>query len=147
MVQLSIFKGNILFFRVKFHSKDFIKSIYIYIYIYIYILDCSESSCRKRFKFNKCILKFKSSAFQFSFKIGTNFPDNPIYIYIYICHTGCKKWKVIITLMYCNDTVCVYFMFVHSYFPFFLIICNDIKLCRVTKAWQTLDYTIIEIFG
>ena len=35
----------------------------------------SESSCRKRFKFNKCILKFKSSAFQFSFKIGTNFPD------------------------------------------------------------------------
>jgi len=41
-------------------------------------LGCPESSCRKRFKFNKCILKFKSSAFQFSFKIGTNFPDNPI---------------------------------------------------------------------
>jgi len=25
------------------------------------------------------IKKIKSSAFQFSFKIGTNFPDNPIY--------------------------------------------------------------------
>jgi len=25
------------------------------------------------------ILKFKSSTFQFSFNIGTNFPDNPIY--------------------------------------------------------------------
>ena len=46
------------------------------------ILDCPESSCRKRFKFNKCI-KFKSSAFQFSFKIDTNFPDNPIH-YFYV---------------------------------------------------------------
>ena len=43
------------------------------------ILSCPENSRRKRFKFSKCILKFKSS-FQFSFKIGTNFPDNPIYI-------------------------------------------------------------------
>jgi len=42
-------------------------------------MGCPESSCRKRFKFNKCILKFKSSTFQFSFKIGTNFPDNPIF--------------------------------------------------------------------
>ena len=42
------------------------------------VLGCPESSRRKRFKFNKCILKFKSSAFQFSFKIGTDFPDNPI---------------------------------------------------------------------
>ena len=34
-----------------------------------YVLGRPESSCRKRFKFNKCILKFKFSAFQFSFKI------------------------------------------------------------------------------
>jgi len=42
-----------------------------------------ESSCRKRFKFNKCILKFKSSAF--SFKIGTNFPDNRICMCVCVC--------------------------------------------------------------
>ena len=33
------------------------------------VLGCPKSSCR---------LKFKFSAFQFSFNIGTNFPDNPI---------------------------------------------------------------------
>ena len=38
-----------------------------------FVLSCPESSCRKRFKFNKCILKFKSSAFEFSFKIGRTF--------------------------------------------------------------------------
>ena len=44
------------------------------------ILDCPESSCRKRYKFNKCILKFKSSPFQFSFKNDMN----PIYYKMYL---------------------------------------------------------------
>jgi len=39
----------------------------------------ARAAKEKKFKFNKCILKFKFSAFQFSFKIGTNFPDNPFF--------------------------------------------------------------------
>ena len=52
-----------------------------------------ESSCRKRFKFNKCVLKFKSSAF--SFKIGTNFPDNRICVYRARVHLALRLRDVI----------------------------------------------------
>ena len=81
--------GSFCKFRALFYSKvsryiQYRNGISIFEAFYVKtdsahnILGCSESSCRKRFKFNKYILKFKSSAFQFSFKIGINFPDNPI---------------------------------------------------------------------
>jgi len=61
---------------VSYILKDYCHIVHIriiimckFILFLCLLLGCPESSCR---------LKFKFSAFQFSF-IGTNFPDNPIY--------------------------------------------------------------------
>jgi len=67
-------------------------------------LGCPQSSCRKRFKFNKCILKFKSSAFQFSFKIELFGQPNILYYFFadIILNKMFYELNIYIVLFQCN---------------------------------------------